>query len=235
LFTDCSKRLDNALGWHGIAAASQRFLDGVQRPTEDIPNHLGSIYSAILELGSFLEQDLKLQRGSDSSADPLDPEVHRILIDLIRTAAPWLRQFPTVRELDDESGSFLTGSELLDPGAALINNAQNQALVSSTDAAAILGLVEAARRGLFQGDKARTRGVFSVRNLLIVSTTAVLSFFSGAAASSYSEKSELMDRAGRFLAHSENEITALVADLPDDLRLAFQELLKEIREHPEMF
>jgi len=64
---DNSKRLDNALGWHGIAAASQRFLDGVQRPTDDIPNHLGSIYSAILELGSFLEQDFKLQRGSGSS------------------------------------------------------------------------------------------------------------------------------------------------------------------------
>jgi transcriptional regulator with XRE-family HTH domain len=46
LFNDISKRLDNALGWHGIAAASQRFLDGVDRATRDIPNHLGSIYSA---------------------------------------------------------------------------------------------------------------------------------------------------------------------------------------------
>jgi transcriptional regulator with XRE-family HTH domain len=235
LFNDISKRLDNALGWHGIAAASQRFLDGVDRPTQHIPNHLGSIYSAILELGSFLEQDSKLQRGSGYSADPLDPEIHRVLSDLIRTAAPWLRQFPTVRELDDQSGAFLTRGDLLDPGVALINRAQNNALVSSTDAAAILGLVDAAKRGEFQGDKARTRGVFSVRNLLIVTATAVLSFFSGGAASNYAEKSRLMDHAGRFLAQSEDEITTLVADFPDDLRLAFQELLKEIREHPEMF
>ncbi len=170
LFRDSSRRLDNALGWHGITAASQRFLDGVQRPTNDISNHLGFIYSAILELGSFFEQDSKLQPGSGSAADPLDPEVHRALSDLIRTAAPWLRQFPTIRELDEQLGEFLTRDDLLDPGATLINSAQNNDLVSSTDATAILALVEAAKRGEFQGAKARTRGVFTVRNLIIVVT-----------------------------------------------------------------
>lgn len=55
LLSDVSKRLDNALGWHGIAAAAERFFHGVARPTQEIPAHLGSIYSAILELGSFLE------------------------------------------------------------------------------------------------------------------------------------------------------------------------------------
>jgi transcriptional regulator with XRE-family HTH domain len=236
LFSDISKRLDNALGWHGIGAASQRFLDGVQRPTHDIPNHLGFIYSAILELGSFLEQDFGLQRGSGSAADPLNPEVHRALSDLIRTAAPWLRQFPTIRELDEQLGEFLTRDDLLDPGAALINSAQNNALVSSTDASAILGLVEAAKRGEFQGAKARTRGVLTVRNLLIaVVTVVVLPLFVGAVGSSYSEKSPLMDDAGKFLVQSENEISKLVADWPDDLRLAFQELLREIKEHPEIF
>jgi hypothetical protein len=39
----------------------------------------------------------------------------------------------------------------------------------------------------------------------------------------------------KFLVQSENEITALVADLPDDLRLAFQESLREINEQPEIF
>jgi hypothetical protein len=90
-FDEISKRLDNAIGWHGIAAASRRFVEGVTRPTNEVVLHLGSIYSAILELGSFLEQDAALQRGARSSADPLDPEVHRTLTDLIRTAAPWLR------------------------------------------------------------------------------------------------------------------------------------------------
>jgi transcriptional regulator with XRE-family HTH domain len=124
-FNEISKRLDNAIGWQGIAAATTRFTEGVNRPTNEIVLYLGSIYSAILELGSFLEQDAALQQGAASSADPLDPEVHRALTDLIRTAAPWLRRFPTVRELDDEAAAFLAQNELLDPGAALIKSAHD--------------------------------------------------------------------------------------------------------------
>jgi transcriptional regulator with XRE-family HTH domain len=161
LFSDTSKRLDNAIGWHGIAGASERFLKGVNRPTGEIPANLGSVYSAILELGSFLEQDIRLQASTSSSASPLDPEVHRVLSDLIRTAAPWLRRFPTIRELDDEAGAFLTRKDLLDPGAALITIARDRELVSGTDADVIGGLLEAARRGELQGQKASTRSVAS--------------------------------------------------------------------------
>jgi hypothetical protein len=103
-------------------------------------------------------------------------------------------------------------------------------LVSSADAAAILGLVEAARRGEFQGEKARTRGVFSVRNLLYAATTAVVVFFGNAAASNYSGKSPLVDHAGRFLAQSEQQISEFIADLPDDLKIAFQQLIREVKE-----
>jgi hypothetical protein len=103
-------------------------------------------------------------------------------------------------------------------------------LVSSADAAPILGLVEAARRGEFQGEKARTRGVFSVRNLLYAATTAVVVFFGNATASNYSGKSPLVDHAGRFLAQSEQQISEFIADLPDDLKIAFQQLIREVKE-----
>jgi transcriptional regulator with XRE-family HTH domain len=233
-FSEISKRLDNAIGWNGIAAASQRFLGGVQRPTEDIPAHLGSIYSAILELGSFLDQDLKLQAVSSSAADPLDPEVHRALSDLIRTTAPWLRRFPTVRELDDESGAFLTDKNLLNPGADLIQIARDRNLVSRLDADAIMGLLNAARRGEFQGQKANTRSVFSIRNLVFVSASLLATFLSGALASNFSEKSLLISHAGTFLAVAEARIMEFAGDLPDDIRIALQQLIKEIKEHPEL-
>jgi hypothetical protein len=108
-------------------------------------------------------------------------------------------------------------------------------LVSSIDAEAVHGLVEAARRGEFQGEKARTLSVFSVRNLLYVATTTVVVFLGNAAASNYSERSPLVDHAGRFLAYSEEEITKFIADLPDDLKIAFQQLIKKVKDHPEIF
>jgi len=70
-------------------------------------------YDSMLELASFFEQDAELQQQPDSNALPLDPEVRRPLRLLIRAAAPWLRRFPTVRELDDECGAFLRRPDLL--------------------------------------------------------------------------------------------------------------------------
>jgi transcriptional regulator with XRE-family HTH domain len=175
-FASTAKRLDNAVGWHGIASASERFAASVSRPIDEIPDHLGSAYSAILELGSFLELDGRLRASKDHSADPLEPEVHRSLSDLIRTAAPWLRRFPTIRDLDDDTAAFLSQSDVLRPSATLVAIATDQKLISAEDAAALTGLVEAARRGEFQGQKARTRGIFSVRNLLYASATLVAGF-----------------------------------------------------------
>jgi hypothetical protein len=229
-FNEISKRLDNAIGWHGIAAASQRFTEGVSRPTSEVVLYLGSIYSAILELGSFLEQDAALQQGVPSSVDPLDPEVHRTLTDLIRTTAPWLRQFPTVREFDDESATFLTQNELLDPGAALISSARDNAVVSANDADTISGLIDAARRGEFQGLKAKTRGVHSIRNLLYASAVVTAGFLANATASSFAEYSPLIKHSGAFLAKSEKLIESFIANLPADLKAAFQELIEGIKE-----
>jgi len=229
-FADIAIRLDNATGWQGIAAASRRFSDGVKGPTEEIPEHLGKIYDAILELGSFLEQDLRLQRDPLQSADPLDPDVHRALSDLIRTAAPWLRRFPTIRELDDETAAFLTRRDLLSPATEIIEAANAEKLVSSADKDIVVALVQAAERSSeFQGQKAATRSVHTVRNLVYASASAVALFLSGAVASDFSTKSALIEHAGSFLAAAEEQITHLAADLPGDIRIAFSKLLEEIK------
>ena len=152
----------------------------------------------------------------------------RELSGLIRTAAPWLRQFPTIRELDEQSASFLTKNELLEPGAALIASAREKQLVSADDAAALLGLMDAAKRGELQGAKAKTRSVLGVRNLLYAAATIVAGFLANALASSYAEQSLLMKHAGVFLEQEEAAVVEFLSDLPTDLRAAFQELLKEL-------
>jgi hypothetical protein len=230
--SDVSKRLDNALGWHGVSGAAERFLDSVQRPLEEIPAHLGTIYSAILELGSFLEQDEGVHKNKDDfGVEPLAPDVHRVFADLISTAAPWLRRFPTIRALDDETSAFVTRDELVEPGSILIKRADEKALVSPGDAAAVSGLVAAARRGSQIGQKAKTRGIGSVRNLIIFSATFVATFLINATASDYAAKSPLIHRAGSFLVQSEAEVEKLVSNLPADIRLALRQLIKDIKEH----
>jgi hypothetical protein len=93
-FVSTATRLDNSVGWTGIAGSAARFFTAVNVDQDKIAENLGNAYDALLELASFFEQDSELQKGTASIADPLDPEVRRKLRALIRSAAPWLRQFP---------------------------------------------------------------------------------------------------------------------------------------------
>jgi hypothetical protein len=231
-FLPIAHRLSNSVGWEGIGQAAKRYYEAINTETEELPKTLGFAYDAMLELGSFAEQDTELQQEPSSSASPLDPEIRRPLRLLIRVAAPWLRRFPTIRELDDECGAFLRRPELIEPAASVLAIARRKRLVSAGDADATQGVLDAARRGKFQGEKAGTRGSHTVRNLVVASAAAVATFFSGAVASDYSTKSALIKHAGSTLAEAEELVTTLMSDMPDDIKIALREVIKQLKISP---
>jgi hypothetical protein len=230
-FASASRGLDNQLGWSGIDSLNKRFIDLIDVPTEKIPDVIGLVYSAAIELGSFLELDRRLQSHSQTYAEPLDVEVRRPLEDLVKTMAPWVRRFPTARELDDETGQFLSQLPLIPQAQAAVNLAVEGQIIDKETAAVVRGLLHAASHGPNLGDKAGKRGVLSVRNLVVVAA-GVSSFLLGAVSSDFATKSVLVQRAGTFLAAAEGPILELVADLPDDLRVALELLIKELSATP---
>jgi hypothetical protein len=82
-----------------------------------------------------------------------------------------------------------------------------------------------------EGQKAKTRGVLSIRNLLYASAVLLTGFLANATASSYAEHSPLVKYSGTFLAQAEKLIEKFITHMPVDLKAAFQELIKEIKEH----
>jgi hypothetical protein len=231
-FAEMARRLDNQAAWKGIADASKRFAERVDCESESIPDRLGFIYEAVIELGSFLEQDQRLAIEPDPIFDRLDVDIRRIFGDLIRTSAPWLRLFPTIRELDDQLGAFLLRPELLSAAAAVIPIAQHERLVAPIDAEILLALKDAAERGEVQGRKARTHTVHSVRNLVIRGAAVLATVYIGAVGSKLAEHSVIADRAARVLIAIENSVAELLADVPDDLRIALKTLIEAIKNNP---
>ena len=231
-FLPLAQRLSNSIGWEGIGQAANRYYEAINAETEELPKSLGFAYDAMLELASYAEQDTELQQEPGSSASPLDPEIRRPLRLLIRVAAPWLRRFPTIRELDDECGAFLRRPEFLEPAASVLAIARTTRLVSTRDADATQGVLDAAHHGKLQGEKAATRGSHTVRNLVIASAAAVGTFFSGAVASDYSTKSDLVKHAGNTLAEAEEWVTKLMSDMPDDIKIALREVIKQLKITP---
>lgn len=222
-----SPRLNNQIGWRGVDELFSRISEQLGRETSKIPEVLGLLYSSALELGSFLEMDERLQVHTDSFAPPLDPEFRRPMEDLLRTLAPWLRNFPTIREIDDEAGQFLNRAARIAPAEAVIRVADDTRLIQAQDAHLMSAMLEANERGGIQGAKAGHRGVLSASNLVVAAAGLMGSFMIGAVESDFATKSYLAAKAGTFLASAESAIIELVTDFPIDLRLAIEGLLKQ--------
>ncbi len=231
-FAAVAHRLDNQPGWTGLRAVAERLVALLDRPSDDIPNQLGSIYGAALELGSFLDLDNSLRSGASSIAPALDADMRRPLDDLVRTFAPWLRAFPSVREMDDDTGKFLTRHSDLAATQVVIQSAQKVDLIHRLDADAVLELAATGKREGFQADKARTRSTQTARNLVVMALGAVGSFILGTTASAYAADSVLFHKIGAFLATGEQSILHLVEGLPHDLRISVETIIEESRTLP---
>lgn len=231
-FAELSLRLDNQPGWNGISRSASRLADLLTRPPEDIPDVLGLLYPAALEIGSFVELDERLVKGEASYAEPLDPEVRRPLSDLVRNLAPWLRAFPSVREADDEASRFLIQGAELRPAFDVVEAAGSHTLLRAEDVAVFEELKDAAERGAFQGAKAGGRAKRSASNLVISVVAFAGTFLSGAVASDFSTASPLVHKIGHFLADSEASIGGLIEDMPQDLRYSISEFIAHLPKGP---
>lgn len=220
-------------GWDGFEDVIRRFHSAVDRPTSDLPEVVAAVYDELLTLGSFLDQDNDLRAlSTHTNMSKLDAPVRRALSDVIRSAAPWAREFPTVRAKDDEAGSFLRQPALFAPAAALASTAQQVALISEEDRKVLQALLQAAERSGFPGEKAGVRGVSTARNLVVKSAALLASFYFGATASAFSGESLLVQKASRFLLEREAEVIAFVEEEADDVRIAVTEMLDDLKRNP---
>jgi hypothetical protein len=231
-FAGLAARLDNQPGWTGIARSASALVDLLDRPPRDIPDVLGIIYPTSLELGSFLELDQRLAAGTDSFAVPLDPEMRRPLGDLIRTVAPWLRAFPSIRQADDDASRFLLEVSELQPTSDVVRSAHDHALLTNDDLEVFRQLRDAAERGAFQGGKAAGRAKRSALNLVIGVAVFASGAMMDAVISDYATTSPLAHKAGQFLSRTEVAIGALVADMPSDLRHAIVDFSRGVEGAP---
>jgi hypothetical protein len=106
---DPTVRLSNSRTWGRLSATAAAFHVVMEGDPLRMPERLGDAYALLLRLGRFLETDIRVQRDSAAFDDPLDADIHGLLTDLVRTAAPWLRGFPTVAAWDDAAGKAWCG------------------------------------------------------------------------------------------------------------------------------
>jgi len=228
-FSAQAQRLDNQPGWAGIATAAREFADGMDCPTEALPERLGTIYSALMSLASFLDLDQRLRQTDGHDIDPMAPDIRRMFDDLIRTSAPMLRRFPTIDALDDATSGFLTNPALFAPASSIVDAAKSGSVASPRLTAELSAMLASGQRGGDVGDKAGTRGVRGVRNMLYRGGGLFARFLLGTTASGFANESPLMKRFGSFLASAETDITQFLSDRSADIRHAFARMIATYR------
>lgn len=221
-------RLHNSHAWRELPEAAKNIRDLVDRSAKDIPNVLGPLYAASLEIASFIELDQRISSDKDSMSEPLDPEVGRPLMDLMRTIAPWLRAFPTIREADDQANSFLLRAEKLASTSAVMKLARDTSIVRQQDAELIDRLILAYERGAAQGQKAGVRSNRSVANLLITITAFAAGVLGQSVAGKIESDSILVEKISTFYIAGESAIFDIIDDLSEDMRYAIKSVLDGI-------
>jgi hypothetical protein len=226
---DRAKRLSNSPLWGDLPATATAFHALVDVDPLWMPEQLGAAYARLLRLGRFLETDSRVRDDPVQEHDPLDADIHGLLTALVRTAAPWLRGFPTVAAWDDEAGKALVRAELFQPARNFTRIARRLQAIPRRDAAEMDLLAETADVDDYQGRKAGNRAVGGAKNLMLAAAMIVAAASLEQAPPAVSARSLVIRRAGQTLAESEAEVEAFFATLPDDLRNALRALVQEGR------
>ena len=224
-----ASRLGNQPGWHDLAPLCQRLAELLDRPGADVADVLGSLYGAALELGSYAEMDAAAKTDLRSMVDALDPSAARPLQDVLTSMAPWLRRFPTVRELDDEAGRLLVAQSSAQASREAFAAAAETELIEGGDAALLRALLDAGDRGSFLGGKAARRGILSARNLVLAAASLVVGGLWDGAVNEYAAHSVVARRAGAMLVRGENAVLDIAAEMPADVRMAIRRIIARTR------
>lgn len=225
-----ASRLGNQEGWRDLAPLCRRLADLLDRPGARIPDVLGALYGAALELGSYVEMDAAARNDPRSAVDALDPSAARPLQDALTGLAPWLRRFPTIRELDDDAGRFLVAQSSSQTSREAFAAAAETELLAIADAALLGELLDAGDRGGFLGGKAGRRGILSARNLVLAAAALVANGAWDGAVSEYAGHSIVARRAGAMLVRAENAVLDIASQMPADVRMAIRRVLEQ--NHP---
>ena len=222
-------RLTNTRTWAALSSTAAAFQATLSADPHALPMRLGPAYTQLLRLGGFLETDIRVQNDPDAMDGPLDADIHGLLTALVRTAAPWLRGFPTVQAWDDQAGKALLRPELFQPARDFVRIARDRLVIPQQDAAEMAALGEAGGERGYQQNKAGNRSVGGTWNLIL----ALGTFLSGAVASDFAIRSPLVQRAGATLAAAEIAVEAFAATRSADLRQALLALTREGRQGDE--
>jgi Leucine-rich repeat (LRR) protein len=226
-------RLANTVEWQSLSHVSARFDELIQTNIENVSEHVGLVWAQLVSLGSFLEQDDDARQSPSAFSSQLDADIRRPLLDLLQTAGPWVRRFPSARELDEDHANFQTPRHAVEPALQILTTADDEAVIEGEDAQILEDALLAGGKSGVQSLKARSWGVLSVRNLIVgamgVAAVGVASGASKQVGIEVARRSILAQKSIQLILSSEDALVQFLSSLPADIRSTVRALLDDLK------
>lgn len=226
-------RLANTTEWQGLSKSAVSFNELIQEDSEAIAENVGLLWAELVSIGTFVEQDDDLRAEPGTFASPLDADVRRPLVDFIQTAGPWIRRFPSARELDNDHAAFHAPRTAVQPAIQIIDAADEGAVIEGDDARILGEALRSGSRSGVQSEKARSWGVLSVRNLIVGAIgIAALNVSAGSLKEigvEVAKNSRLAHKSIRLILSTEEALLQFLTSLPADIRSTVRALINDLK------
>ncbi len=219
--------VEENLGWEpGIyEAATERFAVSLAIETHEAPDHIGTMYDAIVEVASYLDFDNSIRSsGGFRNMSPLEADRRRELESAIRAAAAFIRRFLTAKEIDDECGTFLARKELFETALQFVRAAGEATVISPHDTECLTVLLRNANTEGELAHKAASSGYLSARGLVSAAIGGYMALVTAAAV----PPDELVSATRHLLVNAHDQIMEMLEGLSPDERHALTMELEDL-------
>jgi hypothetical protein len=218
-------------GWHGLAHAARLTRNLLNRSAGEVARDVAALWVLSTCLAAHIERSEDARTNHVGLREPLDPILLQVLREFVFVAGPWVRRFPSARELDDAAREHERPPEDIESAIEFFRHAREEALVRDGDARAVWIALDAGRGLSVPAAKARSWAIGTVGNLG-VAMVKELATAPGDSENGSSPRAatptDVAARIERVIRGSENELLMLLPALSDDaggtLRDAFTAL-----------
>lgn len=227
-------RVSNLPGWQNLSVAADAFRELVGHDTGAVAENIAVVWSELVSLGSFIDQDDEVQKSTNALFEPLVLDVRRALIDLLQSAGPWVRKFPTARRLDDEHSAFVVPRLSIQPAQNIVAFAEQKGVIHREHATILHTALSAGGHSGHQSNKAGNFGIFSVRNLVVGAAAIAATGFLGGVAKyvgeEFAKQSILAEKTLSLIVSSEKSLLEFLKNVPPDVRAVLRSIVDQLRQ-----
>jgi len=202
--------------WAGLLRAVDILGGMLALKSPQTADRIGVVWSLVVSLRAYVEQSEDVRQNAREPDDALEPEVLHAVRDFVFAAAPWVRRFPSGRDLDSDVGTWVDDDSDFEQAAALLQRVERQGLFGGDDAMIVAITLDAGRGGSVPAIRARSWAHATTCNIGIVLVQALVAFAKtriGAEGATFAAGAEVAQAIESVVVASRDELVTLLSPL----------------------